>query len=383
MKYVLIGLLAIVSADIYIWAVYIRKRRTVWKVLHWIPLAVLLLAVAVNLMEMQWWTVTVLTALLLGFFIPECVFALFSMTGKLLGKFWKPAAGAGFLIGTAAGFAMMATTVYGLTEGWRHVIVKNTEIGFGSLPESFDGYRIVQLSDLHLGTFENSPATVRKIVSRVNALEPDLILFTGDMVNMSPDELAPFMKEISALKARDGTYSVLGNHDYCGYAHYASEDGQKKAVLRLMDMERKCGMDLLMNENRILRNGQDSIALIGVENDGIPPFPERGDLTKAQNGLHEGIFKILMSHDPTHWRRKVLPQTDIDLTLSGHTHAMQIRIGKFSPSQFIYKEWGGLYRNGERALYVSTGTGGNIAFRIGAWPEIDVITLKKSSPNSF
>ena len=136
-------------------------------------------------------------------------------------------------------------------------------------------------------------------------------------------------------------------------------------------------MNLLMNENRIIHNGCDSIALIGVENDGLPPFPERGDLMKAQKGLPDGIFKILMSHDPTHWHRKVLPDTDIDLTLSGHTHAMQLKIGNFSPSMFVYPEWGGLYTDGARLLYVSTGTGGNIAFRWGAWPEIDVITLKK------
>ena len=144
-----------------------------------------------------------------------------------------------------------------------------------------------------------------------------------------------------------------------------------------MGMERSAGMDLLLNENRIIRHGCDSIALIGVENDGRPPFPERGDLTKAQTGLPSGIFKVLMSHDPTHWRRKVLPDTDIDLTLSGHTHAMQFRIGNFSPSMFLYHEWGGLYSEGERRLFVSTGTGGNIAYRWGAWPEIDVLVLRR------
>lgn len=270
-----------------------------------------------------------------------------------------------------------AMALYGLIFGWRHIVVRNIGIPFKNLPESFDGYRIAHLSDLHVGTFDEAPGTMDRIVEKVNALSPDLILFTGDIVNLTPDELKPYMRVLSSLKAPDGVYSVLGNHDYCGYMRYSTPDGQENAIKKVISLERECGMDLLLNESRIIHHGKDSIALIGVENDGLPPFPERGDLVKAQTGLPDGIFKILMSHDPTHWRRKVLPDTGIDLTLSGHTHAMQFRIGNFSPSKFIYREWGGLYSEGQRKLFVSTGTGGNIAFRWGAWPEIDVLTLRK------
>ncbi len=377
MKFVFIGLIGIIAADIYIWYAYIRKKGLLLKILHWIPLIGLFFSIAIVMNDMAWWPTYILTALILGFFLPKFVFAILTALGNLSEKIFKHGQHIGLIAGLSAGLVLMSMNIYGLTFGWKRITVKNITTEFYDLPESFDGFRIIHLSDMHIGTYSKSPQTVKKIVDTVNGLKPDLILFTGDMINMSPDEFFPFISEISKLKAKAGVYSVLGNHDYCGYARYSTQNGQKDAVTRLIGMEREAGMNLLMNENRIIHNGCDSIALIGVENDGLPPFPERGDLMKAQKGLPDGIFKILMSHDPTHWHRKVLPDTDIDLTLSGHTHAMQLKIGNFSPSMFVYPEWGGLYTDGARLLYVSTGTGGNIAFRWGAWPEIDVITLKK------
>ena len=376
MRFVLFGMIGIVLSEIWIWTVYLRRRRSPWKWLHWLPLVLMACAIAMGGASMAGWYV--MTALITAVFIPQCVFAVFSALGRLAGRALKPAEKAGLRIGICASSTILCMSLYGLLFGWRQVTVKNIEISFNNLPESFDGYRIAHLSDLHLGTFSLAPGTMSNITEKVNALAPDAILFTDDIVNLTPDEVEPFIKDISEMKAPDGVYSVLGNHDYLDYVRYDTADGQENAMRRLIGIERSAGMDLLLNENRIIRHGGDSIAIVGVENDGLPPFPERGDLVKAQRGLPDGIFKILMSHDPTHWRRKVLPDSDIDLTLSGHTHAMQFRIGNFSPSMFIYKEWGGLYSEGDRKLYVSTGTGGNIAFRWGAWPEIDIITLRKA-----
>lgn len=369
-------MVGIVAAESWIWFSCLRRRGGLLKWLHWLPLLLLVLLVVCGGSSMAGWFL--MTALITCVFLPQGIFALFSFMAFLGSLLWKPSRKIMSGTGIVLAAALFCMAVYGLSFGWRRVVVRNVEIPFGNLPASFDGYRIVHLSDLHLGTFKIAPETVAGIVDKVNALAPDVILFTGDMVNLAPEEMEPFMGEISRLKASDGVFSVLGNHDYLGYARYDTADGQEKAVRKLIGMERSAGMDLLMNSSRVIRHGSDSIALIGVENDGLPPFPSRGDLVKAQAGLPDGIFKILMSHDPTHWRRKVLPDTDIDLTLSGHTHAMQLRVGNFSPSEFIYKEWGGLYSEGGRKLYVSTGTGGNIAFRWGAWPEIDVLTLRRA-----
>lgn len=363
------------AAAIWIWHAYLRRYKGFVKWLHWLPFVVLAGAVIAGRASTAGWYV--MTAAVTAVLIPQGVFALFSVLGRIAGHFSRSAVRPFDMVGLAASAAVLCLAVYGLCFGWRHVIVKNVEIPFSGLPESFDGYRIAHISDLHVGTFGIDPEVMSSIVEKVNAQNPDVILFTGDIVNLTPDELAPFVHDLSGLKAADGVYSVLGNHDYLGYVKYDDPREQERRILRLEDMERSAGMALLLNENRILRRGTDSLALVGVENDGLPPFPARGDLSKAQAGLPDGIFKILMSHDPTHWRRKVLPDTDIELTLSGHTHAMQFRVGGFSPSMFIYPEWGGLYSEGERKLYVSTGTGGNIAFRWGAWPEIDIITLRR------
>ena len=375
MKFVLFGMIGFVAADIWIWCAYLRRYKGFVKWLHWLPLIAIAVSVAFGGSSMAGWYV--MTALITAVFIPQTIFALLSAVGRLAGLVWKPCAKAGTIIGASAGALMLCMSLYGLAFGWKRLTVRNVEIPFKDLPAEFDGYRIAHISDLHVGTFSISPSVMSRIVEKVNALSPDVILFTGDIVNLSPDELEPFLDDIAAMKAHDGVYSVLGNHDYLNYVKYDTPDGQELGIRRLIGMERGAGLELLMNENRIIRHGKDSIAIIGVENDGLPPFPERGDLTKAQRGLPDGMFKILMSHDPTHWRRRVLPDTDIDLTLSGHTHAMQFRIGNFSPSMFLYPEWGGLYEEGERKLYVSTGTGGNIAFRWGAWPEIDILTLRR------
>ena len=187
--------------------------------------------------------------------------------------------------------------------------------------------------------------------------------------------LAQFSEVLSRLKARDGVISILGNHDYCIYHRYKGDDTPERALARVVKSEELMGWNLLRNQSVQIRRGNDSIAIVGVENAGIGHFPDKSDLRKALTGLPGNECKILLSHDPSHWRREVLPTTDIPLMLAGHTHAMQFKLGNFSPSKWTYPEWGGLYREGNQQLYVSTGVGGNIAFRFGVYPTIDILTL--------
>ncbi|MBD5356376.1 MAG: metallophosphoesterase [Bacteroides sp.] len=307
---------------------------------------------------------------------PTVIFAVISLIGKGIGLFWHSAPFFFNIVALCAGALWLAMSLYGIVVGWKKVTVENVEIRSPKIPQSFDGYKIVQLSDFHIGTYASSPSTVKRIVEQVNALAPDLILFTGDFVNSSASEVDEFKSVLSQLHAKDGIYSVLGNHDYCLYREYKAPDTPEKQLVKLIANEHEIGWKLLRNEAIQIVHGNDSIAIVGVDNAGSRMFPDKSDLSKATKGLSPDEYKILLSHDPSHWRREVLPSSDIDLMLAGHTHAMQFKIGNWSPSKWTYPEWGGLYQEGDRLLYVSTGIGENIAFRFGAWPQIVQITLQ-------
>lgn len=266
---------------------------------------------------------------------------------------------------------------YGFFFGWRHLIVRRATCTSPLLPEEFDGYKVLQLSDIHIGTYLRNRSFIDKLARTVNAQKADLVVFTGDLVNVSAEEVIPFQHALAQIKAPDGVFSIMGNHDYCEYIPDKTERNVTKNQTVLKYLEQKIGWRLLLNANTLISRGGATIALIGVENISRPPFPDYGDLHKAMEGLPDGMFKILLSHDPSHWRRGVLHQTDIALTLSGHTHAAQVRIGHWSPSRAAYQEWGGKYTEQGSMLYVSTGIGGTVPFRLGAWPEISVITLRK------
>lgn len=268
---------------------------------------------------------------------------------------------------------------YGFFFGWRHLIVRRATCTSPLLPKAFDGYKVLQLSDIHIGTYLRNRKFIDKLVRMVNEQHADLIVFTGDLVNVSAEEVIPFQHALSQIKAPDGVFSIMGNHDYCEYVPDPTKRTIEKNQTVLKYLEGKIGWKLLLNEHVLIRRGDSEIALIGVENISRPPFPDYGDLRKAMAGLLRGMFKILLSHDPSHWRRGVLRQTDIALTLSGHTHAGQMRVGRWSPSKAAYQEWGGKYVEGGSMLYVSTGIGGTVPFRLGAWPEINVITLTTNS----
>ena len=254
--------------------------------------------------------------------------------------------------------------------------ITHIEIPSGGLPESFDGYRIVHISDIHARSFIGREKHMAAAVDMVNSLNPDMIAFSGDLISMEPSELDSLSQTLSKMKAGDGVYSVLGNHDYCQYTRVDSQT--KAAYLNdLISRESNMGWSLLLNENRIISRGHDSIAVIGVENTSPSRhFPSRGNLAKASQGT-EGMFRILISHDPMHWEHEILGK-DYPVTLSGHTHAMQMTFFGWSPSGLIFKQDKGLYSVDGQHLYVNIGLGETIfPARIFARPEITLITLKK------
>lgn len=269
--------------------------------------------------------------------------------------------------------------LYGNVYGrFRHE-VKQVQLSFGTLPEAFDGLRIVHISDLHLDGWTGHEKVLRQRVDEINDLHPDVICFTGDLISMSPDELKPFIPILRQLQAKGGVYSVLGNHDYMPYRRFSKNSERKAALTELIRMQREeLGWKLLLNESDIIRRGGDSIAILGCENQsvGAHPVVQRGNLSKTVQGVGS-MFSVLLTHDPSQWRKEVLPETDIPLTLSGHTHAMQLRFLGFTPSKWIYPECDGLYSEGNQHLYVNIGLGGTLPWRIGATPEITLITLKR------
>lgn len=301
----------------------------------------------------------------------------------------------GVKIGMILAFCTFFLLWWGVFFTRREIQVNQVTITSAKLPAAFNGYKIVQFSDAHVGTWGNDTTFISKLVDRINRLKPDMIVFTGDIVNRRTDELQPFLKVLSRLKAKDGVYSVLGNHDYGDYIDWKNEADHKRNNELLARWEKEMGWRLLNNEREIVTKGNDSIVLIGVENWGEPPFPEYGRLTDAYPShqdstynLNDSRFKILLTHNPEHWSREVLNISNIDLSLSGHTHAMQMMISignwKWSPSVFKYSRWGGLYKEKSKSgepmnLYVNIGSGEvGMPSRIGsAYPEITEIILHR------
>lgn len=283
------------------------------------------------------------------------------------------------IIASAIVFAVMW---WGAIINRNRIEVNELTIKVENLPKSFTGYRILQISDLHSGTWGTDTTFVHKLVETVNQEHPDLIVFTGDVVNRQSSELPPFVKPLSRLHARDGVFSILGNHDYGDYVRWNSEAEKEMNQEWLMDMEIEMGWELLTNSAEVIYGEEagDSIVIIGVENWGEPPFPQKGDLYAAYATPGDSAVKILLSHNPVHWEREIAnaDSLKIDLTLSGHTHAMQMAAGRISPAAWKYDQWRGLYQSpdGKRPLYVNIGVGCvGVPMRIGATPEITIFTL--------
>ena len=269
--------------------------------------------------------------------------------------------------------------VYGYFVGRFRLVTKEVTFRHPDVPEAFDGYRVLQISDLHLSTFDDAPQRLQRVVDAINAQHPDVICFTGDLVSFTSKEVEPYVTILRGLKATDGVVSVLGNHDYATYVHSFTEEQKRQAVQSLICMERDTlGWQLLLNESKLLVRGGDTLSILGCENqscsgNGISPI-KRGNLQQAMAGTSG--FRVLLSHDPTHWRGEVLGKA-IPLTLSGHTHAAQFRLFGWTPARWFYPESDGLYTEGDQALYVNQGIGCTVPFRINAPQEITVITLKR------
>lgn len=400
----LILLLALLLPDIYLYLAYVTKRTSsfCWRTLYWLPSALLTLTYVYfiyftgrNALAHHPEAIGKLAIAVMLLAVPKITLMLTSLLGiacRGIGRslsyiVWhtpfreprspfvihrRPFTLAGLVLGVVSFFNIL----YGALVGVSRFEVKEVTVAHSDLPQGFDGYRIVQLSDIHIGSWHDKPQEIERMVELVNAQQADLIVFTGDLVNQQSYELKGFDHILGRLKAKDGVYSVLGNHDYGTYYHWKNPQEELRNHQYLLETQKAMGWQLLNNEHVVLHHRGDSIALIGVENDGEPPFPQHADLEQAMKGT-EGMYSILLSHNPTHWRREVLPQSDIQLMLAGHTHAMQMEMFGRSLSALKYPEWSGLYHEGQRALYVNVGIGYvGLPFRFGAWPEITVITLR-------
>ncbi len=279
----------------------------------------------------------------------------------------------------AAGiFSLLA--IDGIIFGKYRHSVRKVKLRFKNLPENFKGYKIVQISDVHSGSFFN-PQKLQKAIDLINEQDADVVLFTGDMVNNYADEFKPFIPLFKSIKAKDGKFSILGNHDYGDYGAWNSREEKAQNIPTLKNYQAEAGFKMLRNENIALEKNGEKIYLLGVENWGIKPFPQYGDLDKALKGVPQDAIKVLMSHDPTHFDEVVKKhKTNVHLTLSGHTHGMQFGLDlkniKWSPVKFKYKKWADLYESEGKYLYVNRGFG-VIAYpgRVGINPEITVIEL--------
>ena len=281
-----------------------------------------------------------------------------------------------FLLGLLSLLLPLILIAYGSLVERNWFKVKEVTVTHSGLPEGFDGYRIVHISDIHGRSFAGREKHLHKAIAKINGLRPDIIAFTGDLITLAPDELDALTPALSSTEARDGIYSVLGNHDYSIYSN--TDPKTREGHLEdLILKEKALGWDLLMDENRIIRRGTDSIAVIGVQNTSPSRhFPSKGDLVKASEGT-EGMFRIVLTHDPMHWEAEILGQ-DYPLTLSGHTHSMQLSLLGWSPSRLLFDQYRGLYSRDGQLIYVNPGLGETIfPARIGVRPEITFITLRR------
>lgn len=367
---------------------FFRGKGLAWKRLCvWLPGLLLIAALAATSFNEsysaaadQWKGMLMAATLLVA--VPGMVYALLLLPMLFLRKkgrmtLWEKAV-------LAFTLAIAGLMLYGFTMGWRRSEVKHVTITMQNLPTAFDGYRIVQISDLHVGTLHGHPEVFESLVGQVNTLKPDIVCFTGDLVNYNPAELEEFQEIFSGLRAPDGVLSIMGNHDYMCYFRWPSAQDSLQAIARLQDMQRAMGWRLLLNESHVVRRGTngDSLVFVGLENDGPPRFPAEADMPRAMRGIGHDACRVLLQHDPSYWHREALRQ-DVppQLQLSGHTHAMQLSLFGWSPASWMYDEWGGTYTSPDKksTLYVNHGYGSvMMPFRLGAWPEVTVIELKRN-----
>ncbi|MBE0646263.1 MAG: metallophosphoesterase [Bacteroidales bacterium] len=399
--------------DAFLWAITwreIRNLKRVWRylltILFWMPFCLVVAGVIYGFFSTYYfWPRFVKTYLTSVVFIAYATrilpIAFLVLTFIYQGILWVLArfipklkiatrkSGKLFVAGWLLGISLFLLMLAGMVLWEHHYKVRTTEITLGKLPPSFDGLRIVQLSDIHLGSW-NRISKLSEMVDLVNELDPDLIFFTGDLCNYSTAEVWPFQDVLRKLKARYGIYTVLGNHDYGAYMTWISEEAKRENMLELYRFYDELGWKLLRNENDLLVLHDDTLAIVGVENWGsIGRFQRLADMPKAMTGTQNISTKLLLSHDPTHWDSIVSKQyPEIDITFSGHTHGGQVGLEtsgwQWSFVQYLYPEWAGLYQKRwedgtEQYLYVNRGAGTiGYAGRVGIWAEITLIVLKSN-----
>ena len=402
-QFISIFLIALFIAEIYSYQAVKTLTTNKWVRFSWIVVSVFIWAIIVyfifnfkrdNRQSMQFFagmfvTVFVTKVVLGGVLLLEDIVRLLEFVFK---KIFSPnethfPARRKFVSVAALGLAgiQFLYVLEGIIWGKYDFTLRKVKLSFPDLPDAFDGYKIVQLSDMHLGSFnKKSIRKIRKGIDLVNQQNADLFLFTGDSVNDFAEEMDFWLPMLKKVEAKDGKYSILGNHDYGIYGYSGNIAAQHKNVEKLYQTHQKIGWKMLRNQSVQINRNHQHINIIGVENWGLPPFPQKGDLVKASHNISDGEFNILMSHDPSHFDAKVKNFTPkIHLTLSGHTHGMQFGVEipnviKWSPIKYKYPKWAGLYEDNGKYLYVNRGFG-FLGFpgRVGIFPEITLIELKK------
>lgn len=379
-------ILATLLPDLYIYRRYIRYRfdlSLVMRLLWWVPGAAMVAVTLVYAMIDDFapanLTLFNIYLFMLGLIVvPKLLFVLSSIAGRGVRRMTGGTRNWGNYFGLLLVLGQLYVLFTGSMTGTDHLCVRRVTVRVPDLPDSFDGYRIVQFSDIHLGSMRSE--LLERAVEQMNRLHPDMIAFTGDIQNMRPDELTRHASTLSRLHAKDGVYSVLGNHDYSQYVPKLPMQQRRHNEMLTREFHANVGWQLLLNDHRIIRRGNDSIVIAGEENDGLPPFPSKADLKRTLRGVNARSFVVMLQHDPSAWRRSILPGSNVQLTLSGHTHGGQMSLFGLRPTSLLGREDDGLYQQSGRALFVSTGLGGFVPFRFHMDPEVVEITLR--SPTS-
>ncbi len=371
--------------DWYFYRHLIRKTGKKWlSAAHWILDGLFVAAtLLLNLLTVFDEAVSTLALqsfmfLYLAVYLPKLIYLILSLPSLLSrNRTYKR-----IVYGIAGTLALIIffSMLYGNLIGKNTLRIEEVTIESSRVPEGFDGYRLAVIADLHLGNMRRD-RVIEKMLVRMPELSPDAILFAGDLVHLRSAEAWRFEEILSRFHAPDGIYAVMGNHDYGDYVRWPDEEAYRENISDLRRFYRQIGWRLLDNESLFLHRAGDSIAIVGVENWGEPPFQQYGDLDLALKDVRGDGFKVLMTHNPNHWLAEVKDKTDIDLAVSGHTHAMQLSLGigrkRWSPSRWRYELWGGLYTHDDQYIYVNEGIGTvMMPFRLGATPELTVITLK-------
>lgn len=375
-------ILTIIFGDVCLYLLYLHKRRKrLLDVLWWLP-GIALMGWACMLAGGRDFIPddpepTYLFLLLFALLaLPKAIIAIFGGIGWLLQRWISP--NLGLRTGIVMAVVEMFIVLWGSFVGVNQLEVKQVEMSFSDLPESFDGYRIVQFSDLHVGSLQGYRQNIiERMVDSINAQKADLAVFTGDLQNKQPAEITPFVSILKRIQAKDGVYSVMGNHDYTRYMQL-DDDQQMMMMASRVHMDQMMGWKLLRNSRDFIHRGQQRLVVAGMDNDGDSiRFPQLGDVGMTLKGVSYRDFIIMLEHDPGSWRRNILKNCHAQLTLSGHTHGGQFSLLGWTPVSFVYTEPAGHYTVADRHIYVSKGVGGLVPFRFGAIGEIVVITLRR------